>query len=158
MSLYNALFGENEEAPVLLGMLGVNKEYFTRFRDVDLIDNGEKIQVFTRLGGGNREGYKETWNKIRNHKLYIRDYDDDFDCTYAYIEFNIPNKFKETAKKMFKSEPVSFSDKFNKGLEDIGKEGTEASERAEKIANKIVETINNIDKDNNDSNIFVIEI
>lgn len=158
MSLYNALFGENEEASVLLGMLGVNKEYFTRFRDVDLIDDGEKIQVFTRLGGGNREGYAATWNKIKTHELYIKDYDDDFDCTYAYIEFNIPSEFKETAKKMFKDEPVSFSDKFNKKIEEMGEEGTEASKKATEIANKIVETINNIDKDNNDSNIFVIEI
>ena len=46
MSLYNALFGENAESHVLLGMLGVNKEYFDRYRDVDLIENGTKIRVW----------------------------------------------------------------------------------------------------------------
>lgn len=88
MSLYNALFGENSESHVLLGMIGVNKEYFDRYRDVELIEDGKKIRVFTRLGGGNREDYQETWDKIQSHKLYITDYDDDFDCTYAYIEYN----------------------------------------------------------------------
>ena len=136
MSLYNILFGENKEAPVLLGMLGVNKEYFGRYRDIDLIENATKIRVFTRLGGGNRPDYKDTWNKIRKHDLYIKDYDDDFDCTYAFIEYKIPDKFKETAKKMFKGEPVSFSDKFNKELEEMDKEGTEAYKRSQMLAKK----------------------
>lgn len=156
MSLYNTLFGENSESHVLLGMLGVNKEYFDRYRDVELIEEGSKIRVFTRLGGGNREGYEETWDKIQSHELYITDYDDDFDCTYAYIEYNIPEKFKETAKKMFKGEPVSFSDKFNKELEDMNKEGTEANKKAKQIAQKIENAINNTENDG--GNIKIIKI
>ena len=155
MSLYNALFGENAESHVLLGMLGVNKEYFDRYRDVDLIENGTKIRVFTRLGGGNREGYKETWSKIRTHELYIKDYDDEFDCTYAYIEYNIPEEFKETAQKMFKDEPVSFSDKFNKELEDMNKKGTEAYERSKQLAKKFEDAIR--DSENGNGNIHIIE-
>lgn len=157
MSLYNSLFGENEEAPVLLGMLGVNKEYFDRYRDIELIHDGTRIQVFTRLGGGNRPDYKETWDKIRNHDLYIKDYDDDFDCTYAYIEYNIPDEFKETAKKMFKGEPATFKEKFEKELEDMNEEGTEAYEKAEEIAKKIINVIENT-KDGDDGNIHIIEI
>ena len=155
MSFYNALFGENEEAPVLLGMLAVNKEYFNRFRDVDLIEGGTKIRVFTRLGGGNREGYKETWSKIRKHNLYIKDYDDNFDCTFAYIEYNIPEKFKETAKKMFKGEPVSFSDKFKKELEEMDKPGTEAYKRSQMLAKKFEDAMK--DSENNSGNIHFIE-
>lgn len=143
MSLYNMLFGENKETSVLLGMIGVNKEYFDRFRDIELINNGTRIRVFTRLGGGNREGYQETWDKIQSHELYVGDYDDDFDSTYAYIEFRIPDKYKETAKKMFNGEPVSFEDKFKKELEEMDIPGTEASKRAEKIANKIMGAIDN---------------
>lgn len=154
MSLYNSLFGTNEDTPVLLGMIGVNKEYFDRFRDVELINNGTIIRVFARLGGGNREGYEETWDKIREHKFYKTDYDDDFDCTYAYIEFEIPEKFKETAKKMFKGEPVSFEDKFNKELEKMNIEGTEANKRAKEISEKIMKAI---ETDNN-NNIHIIEI
>lgn len=141
MSLYNSLFGTNEEMPILLGMLGVNKEYFSRFRDIDLINNGNIIRVFTRLGGGNREDYNETWEKIKNHILYIKDYDDDFDSTYAYIEFNIPDKFKKTAKKMFKGEPVSFEDRFKKELDEMNVPGTEAYKRAEAIAQEIIKEL-----------------
>ena len=155
MSLYNALFGENKEAPVLLGMLGVNKEYFRRYRDIDLIESATKIRVFTRLGGGNRPDYKDTWNKIRKHDLYIKDYDDDFDCTYAFIEYKIPDEFKETAKKMFEGEPVSFSDKFKKELEEMDKEGTEAYKRSQMLAKKFEDAIK--DSENNSGNIHFIE-
>ncbi len=65
MSLYNDLFGINEEAPILLGMIGVNKKYFDRFRDVELIKDGTIIRVFTRLGGGNREGYEKNGKKYK---------------------------------------------------------------------------------------------
>jgi hypothetical protein len=137
------LFGINDDMPVLLGMIGLNIEYFDRFRDVDLIQDGTKIRVMTRLGGGNREGYKDTWKKIRQHELYCKDYDDDFDETYAYIEYKIPEKYQETARKMFKCEPISFHEKFEKELEDMSKPGTEASKRAEEIAKKFQDAINN---------------
>ena len=156
MSLYNMLFGTNEEMPVLLGMIGVNTEYFDRFRDVDLIENGTKIRVLTRLGGGNREDYEDTWEKIREHELYITDYDNDFDCTYAYVEFNIPDKFKETAKKMFKGEPISVSDKFNNEIKEMGKEGTKANEKAKQIAQEIENAINNTENDG--GNIHIIKL
>lgn len=139
MSLYNMLFGTNEEAPVLLGMLSVNKEYFSRFRDVELIESGTKIRVFTRLGGGNREEYKENWDKIRKHELYLKDYDDEFDTTYAYIEFNIPEQYKETAKKMFKEEPDSFQKKFEKELEEMQIPGTKAYDKMGEVAKQIVD-------------------
>lgn len=42
MSLYNKLFGTNEDTPILLGMIGVNKDYFARFRDVFLCNDGKK--------------------------------------------------------------------------------------------------------------------
>ena len=141
MSLYNELFGINEEMPVLLGMLEVNTEYFSRFRDVELIKGGTIIRVFTRTGESNREDYEENWKQIRKHELYIKDYDDDFDNTYAYIEFKVPDRYKETAKQMFKGEPISFKDKFNKEIEDMKKPGTKAYKRATIIANKIISAI-----------------
>lgn len=143
MSLYNMLFGTNEDTPVLLGIIEVNKEYFTRFRDIELTKAGEVIRVFTRIGGEYRKVYKETWQKIRNHKLYIKDYDDSFDETYAYIEFSVPERFIETTRKMFKGEPESFENRFKKELEDMNKPGTKASENAEKIANIITNAIEN---------------
>ena len=141
MSLYNTLFGTNKEMPILLGMLGVNQEYFSRFRDAELIKGGTIIRVFTRLGGGNRECYEETWNKIREHKFYKTDYDDNYDDTYAYIEFSIPNQLQETAKKMFKGEPLSFKEKFEKELKEMSIEGTDASKRADAIAQKFIKAL-----------------
>lgn len=143
MSLYNSMFGVNKEMPELLGMIGVNAEYFSRFRDVDLTNKGTTIRVFTRLGGGNREYFQEIWNKIRKHELYIKDYDDDFDCTYAYIEFKVPENYKETAKRMFKGEPKTFEEKFKKELEEMDKPGTKAFETSERIVRQIVNAIEN---------------
>lgn len=143
MSLYNMLFGVNENTPVLLGMLGLNMEYFDRFRDVDLIKNGTVIRVFVRLGGGNRKSYKETWKKIKSNPLYIKDYDDKFDKTYAYIEFDIPEDYKKTALQMYKGEPVSFEDKFNQHLKDMDDPNSEAAKKAEIIGNKIMNAIEN---------------
>lgn len=152
MSLYNILFGTNEEAPELLGMLGVNKEYFSRFRDIEIINGGTVIRVFTRLGGGNRVGYKKEWDKIKKHELYIKDYDDEFDETYAYIEFKVAEKYQNTARKMFKGEAGSFEDKFKKELAEMDKPGTEASKKADEIARKIINSMNS------GNNIHIIEL
>jgi len=156
MSLYNTLFGENQEAHVLLGMIGLNKEYFQRYRDIELINNATIIRVFTRLGGGNRPDYQTTWDKIRRHELYLGDYDDGFDETYAYIEYKIPEQFKETAKKMFKGEPIPFKEKFEKELEDMNKPGTQAYERSKEIARKLEDAIRSAE--NGNENIHIIEI
>ena len=156
MSFYNKLFDMNKDYAPLLGMLGVNKDFFSRFRDIELTTNGTVIRVFTRLGGGNIKGYQETWNKIKKHELYIKDYDDEFDNTYAYIEFDIPDKFKQTAKKMFKGEPISFKEKFEKELEDMQKPGTESYNRAKEIADKLIEAMNSDDGSN--GNIHIIKI
>ena len=154
MSLYNQLFGTNEDAPALLGMLGVNKEFFDRFRDVFLCNDGNSIKVYTRTGGENREEHQKSWEKIRNHNLYIRDYDDDFDETYAYIEFNIPEKYKKTAKKMFRGEPITINEKFKKECEEMFVPGSDAYKRAEKIAEQIMGAIDN----KNDGGIHIIKL
>jgi hypothetical protein len=145
MSLYNVLFGENEDTPVLLGMLNVNKAYFDRFRDVYLFDNGKRIRVYTRLGGENRKNYEETWNKIKNHKNYSKDFDDDFDNTYAYIDFSIPEEYIITAEKMFKEEPLTVSEMFHNEVEEMDVPGSKASNKAEEIAKIIMNAIENGD-------------
>lgn len=147
MSVYNMLFGENEDTPVLLGMLKVNKAFFGRFRDIYLINKGKIIRVYTRLGGLNRGNYIKEWNTIREHKYYIKDFDDSFDNTYAYVDFKVPQDFEYTAKKMFKEEPISVADRFNKEIEEMSVEDSAASQRAEEIAKMImgaIESGNNI--------------
>ncbi len=141
MSLYNMLFGMNEDVPVLLGMLSVNMEYFDRFRDVYLVENGKNIRVYARIGGKNREEHKETWEKIRKHTYYLKDYDDDLDETYSYIDFSIPEEYIGTAKFMFKEEPETVKDKFNKEISEMDNEGSPASKRAEEIADRIIQAL-----------------
>ena len=48
MSLYNALFQENEDATALLGMIGCTREIFQRYRDVNLNHEGPVITGMTR--------------------------------------------------------------------------------------------------------------
>ena len=138
MSLYNRLFGTNEDTSILLGRNGVNKDYFARFRDVFLCNDGKNIRVYTRTGGENRKDYEDNWNKIRRNPLYAGDYDDGFDETYAYIEFNIPDRYKKTAKKMFRGEPITVHEKFKKECEEMENPESDAYKRAEKIAEKLM--------------------
>lgn len=62
MSLYNALFGMNPYADILLAFLDLDRARVGRFRDVfvDTRPNGERcIVVHTRNGGGNRGCWHE---------------------------------------------------------------------------------------------------
>lgn len=118
--MYNMLFGENELADDLLKMLNLTKEDCGRYRDCYLDEKGEKIIVYTRNGGGNREYYEDVFDKLSKHTNYLCDYDDDFDCTYASIEFSVPDKFIELTKEFVKkgADTTTGSEKF-KMLLDI---------------------------------------
>lgn len=115
MSLYNNLFGINEIAPALLRVLGFSHADIPRFRDCFL--HGSCIVVHTRTGGGNRLWYESEekcrkeypeeflsgeapagpWNSdLRKHVCYLKDEDDDFDCTYANFYFSFPKEHEET--------------------------------------------------------------
>lgn len=82
--------------------LGLKAEDVGRFRDAYVKDG--RLVVFTRLGGGNRECdgvftgcsgeehscYQPQIKALQNHPLYVEDYDDEFDSTYASFVFRIP--------------------------------------------------------------------
>jgi hypothetical protein len=102
MSLYNMLFGQNPLSPLYLEMVGLPSEYFRRFRDAYLNDDGTQIIVYTRCGGGNRDDYFPT--DVNEHPLYIKDCDDEFDCTYAYIYFKVPEDVVYLTKEIIKME------------------------------------------------------
>lgn len=117
---YNVLFGTNDDYIVLLGMLNLTEKDFGRFRDIYLNKDGTKIIVYTRCGGGNREDYKEVFDRMSKHPNYVKDYDDDFDNTYCYFEFSVPDKFKITCKQMSTGEePLTVSEKFNKHIKEL---------------------------------------
>ncbi len=142
MSLYNMLHGYNPLTPLILGMIGKTHTDFARYRDC-YIKNG-RIIVHTRLGGGNRPDYIEEWQEMRADPLYITDEDDDFDYTYANIEYQIPAEYVEFCKHL---EDVSDrpppKEMWKKTLADLqnGKRtpGTEAALEIGKKISKLME-------------------
>ena len=116
--MYNVLFGNNELSSELLEILDLDKEDFGRFRDCYLSEDKKKIIVYTRCGGGNREDYQEMFDKMEQHPLYLTDYDDDFDTTYASIEFKLPEKYISTFEKM-EVDTTTGEDKFLKFLKAL---------------------------------------
>lgn len=117
MSLYNMLFGVNAGAPLLLATLGLNVGDVPRFRDCYI--EGDKIVIYTRTGGGNRDYYDSEqscrdcypeyfegadtpsgpWNSdLQENEYYLYDEDDDFDCTYASFYFRFPEAYDADLK------------------------------------------------------------
>ena len=114
MSLYNLMFGYDELAPILLEMLGLTPADVPRFRDCYLHNN--RIVVYTRTGGGNRDFYESEekcranypesftgeddpsgpWNEdLRSNPHYLDDRDNYMDSTYAYFFFSFPKEHEE---------------------------------------------------------------
>lgn len=144
MSMYSRLFGENKDATILLGMAGTTREFFLRYRDVYLNPEADIITVLTRLGGDNRKHYKEIFNQIKSNPNYIRNYDDDFDETYCYFEFKVPDKYKDACKHMAPKEKVlTVGDKFKKETEEAQIPGTPAYKRSEELLNWIIYNMEN---------------
>lgn len=108
MSLYNLVNGVTPATFFILPVLGKHPDSYPRFRDCFLFDEQRpefdgKIHIYTRVGGGNRDAYDEQIEELRRNPLYVTDYDDDFDNTFATFVFDIPPEFKqdiENAKKM----------------------------------------------------------
>ena len=94
--LYNALFGFNPACIFLAPMLTDENPqgFFPRFRDCFMGEDNETIEIFTRVGGGNREYYEEEIEKLQSMPTYIRDEDNAFDCTYATFTFGVPSKWR----------------------------------------------------------------
>ena len=140
-----------------------------RFRDiyVSISDKGPIIILYTRQGGGNRECWcdeQEDYEKrtdermpgvkhhpscntlsnylLTQHPLYIRDYDDDFDSTYAYFEFSPPPNLKEAVAALATGKPPREKwDELIKKLEEGGHENDPQVKRAMEVGKKILEPI-----------------
>lgn len=144
MSFYNFLMSENPDYAILLGTLGLNKNSFGRYRDVYLNADGSVIIVYTRLGGPNRKDYKQFITNLRKHPNYMKDYDDDYDDTYAYFEFSVPEKYEKTCKSMSTGkDPELVSEKFKEHIKRMDIPGTPEHKKMEEIANMIMNTMEN---------------
>lgn len=139
MSLYNKLFGENEHADRLLIACDLNRDMFARFRDIFPTIDGTKVIVYTRLGGYNRKSYFDTIKEIRNHDLYLTDYDDEYDNTYAYFVFAVPEQYIEAVRELADNiTPLTVKEMFEKELKEMDVPGSPAALRAESIAKEII--------------------
>jgi len=90
------LFGWNPSCVLLAPMLTEEnpQTFFPRFRDCYLSGDREHIEIYTRVGGGNREEYADEIEDLRSMPTYVSDEDDDFDCTYATFTFEVPEEWR----------------------------------------------------------------
>jgi len=115
-----------------------------RFRDIFYDPDKKLIILYTRNGGGNREYYQYVFDLLRKHPNYVRDYDDSFDCTYAYIEFSVPEMYKKFLDELTEGTKVeTVSEKFDracKELEDVSPEELKTSNKY-KAVREVIEAI-----------------
>lgn len=95
MSLYNAIFGVNPFASVLLEIVGTTPSQVPRFRDCFLNADGTEIIIHTRTGGGNRPDYVEENEYLRSLAGFKRDEDARNDNTYANFHYAVPEALRE---------------------------------------------------------------
>lgn len=98
MSLYGILCGESSNSKRLWKMLDLGKYEVGRYRNLSLVDG--RIILLTRNGGGNREDHEDSFASLREHPNYMDDWDCNWDCTYAEIEFSIPEGFSDEIASM----------------------------------------------------------
>lgn len=111
MSLYNMVNGFNPACILLMPMLGRKQDEYPRFRDCFLSDDKKRIVIFTRVGGGNREqGYNE--EELYKDPNFVTTYDDSYDSTYGYYEFNPPERWKEDFDNIISNNFEKASDEY----------------------------------------------
>lgn len=119
-----------------------------RFRNININKDGTKIILYTRNGGGNRESYFYVFDILKHHPNYITDYDDDFDSTYAYIEFSVPKEYQEEIRALSTGEePKKIGEAFQELFKNMElKKNTEDVSRALNVGKKILEKIETTEK------------
>ena len=143
--MYTMMNGLNKAAAVVLPLLGKHPTEYPRFRDcwigkvkdsateVDSYGIPKKesdndynfVTIYTRIGGNNREVYQEQIDEMRANPLYIKDYDDSFDNTYASFIYRLPEKWIEDAKIMMTGNPKKVSKEYVDKLIEVMPERAE---------------------------------
>ena len=112
MSLYNMINGFNTPACLLLmPMLGRKQEDYPRFRDCFLSEDEQHIDIYTRVGGNNRDcGFGE--EKLYEDENYVETFDNPIDNTYATYRFNVPEKWKHDFELLKENKFKEVSDEY----------------------------------------------
>lgn len=94
MSMYNMLMGYNPACLFFMPMLGRKQEEYPRFRDCFISEDRKHIDIYTRVGGGNRNcGYGE--EELYKDENFVETFDDDYDTTYGTYRFKVPEKWQK---------------------------------------------------------------
>lgn len=105
MSIYNLAYGVNPATFIILPMLDKHLDEYPRFRDC-FVTEDNRICVLTRVGGGNRNcGYGE--ETLYQSPYFVKTYDAEWDNTYGYYEFNVPEKWRTDFDLLLKGEKPS---------------------------------------------------
>ena len=146
MSLYNALFGVNPHARVVLGLLGTTADAVPRFRDAFFAldeESGEpRMVIHTRTGGGNREEYEDQNEEMRGLPGFIRDADADYDATYANFFYEVPERVREVVRMALVENPQKTPDeRWREVFEALRARPPEAPARAAAVAPGVPATV-----------------
>jgi hypothetical protein len=144
MSLYNLLFGKNPQSALLLAVIGLKEHDVPRFRNVFVGERDGKptIDVYTRMGGGNR-GHWDSYEGdagpdcscpgcrasyfMRAVAGFRYDEDDDFDCTYRTFVYAVPEEFERDVPKLADLLSNGLRKRFGQHLlKTLNRESTEA--------------------------------
>jgi len=129
-NFYSMLFGRNQLSELLLAVIGLKPVDVERLRDVYV--DGDTIVVYTRTGGGNREEWPN--KAITESPLYVHDYDDEFDSTYASFVVSIPEGFMEDTHNLSNVFEHGIRKEFAKHLgKTLFRQPTEADIEQEKV-------------------------
>lgn len=133
---YNTIFGYNQVGCLLLAPMLTDEnpeKFFPRFRDCFLGDDGDTILIYTRVGGGNRcygkypphDLLEDDWydeetgehgfgeDKLYRMPTFLRTWDDDeFDGTYGYYEFGVPDEWREDFERVRRGEYGGLSEAY----------------------------------------------
>jgi len=124
MSLYNAIHGTTSATFFVLPMLGKHPNQYPRFRDCFTDDEEnpqykDHIHIYTRTGGGNREGYAEENQQIRDMNGFVTDFDDSFDSTFASWIFKVPEKWENDFKAFSEGKLKNISKEYRLQLDSV---------------------------------------
>ena len=127
---YNALFKENPKADVILNSLGVDRNFFIRYRDVWIRDG--QVAVYTRMGRQQEHDSESKMPKgifctcrgcrftsnVKNHPLFKSIQNDKKDSTYATVYFDVPESIRSEFKAEMSMPPINMDVEWYKRLND----------------------------------------
>jgi hypothetical protein len=137
VSFYNTIHGMNAQFAVLVSpFLPVIADNFPRFRDIfsvaeDAPQSGGDIFVYTRMGAGNAECWKDSGlydskedkdgvcecpacraSRIEDLPCFLFSYEDEFDSTYKTFVFTVSDEHRKDFDNVFnylEAKPFEFS-------------------------------------------------